>query len=111
MFGIGMNEILLVLVLALIVIGPKKLPEIAKMLGRGLAEFKRATEDFKSTIAEESRVTETHDQLLQEGKIRAPGARTDAASSVEENAVKAESASEEAEEKAVTEGRESSHDR
>jgi Tat protein translocase TatB subunit len=76
MFGIGMNELLLVLALALIIIGPKKLPEIAKALGRGLAEFKRATDEFKNTIAEESRVTETRDQLLRDGKIRAPGADT-----------------------------------
>ncbi len=72
MFGIGMNELLLVLALALIIIGPKKLPEIAKALGKGLAEFKRATEEFKNTINEESRVAETRDQLVREGKIQAP---------------------------------------
>ena len=50
MFGIGMSELLLVLALALIFIGPKKLPDIAKALGRGFAEFKRATEDLKSSF-------------------------------------------------------------
>jgi Tat protein translocase TatB subunit len=74
MFGIGMPELLLILALALIVIGPKKLPDIAKALGRGLAEFKRATDELKNTIHEESRVAETRDQLLKEGKIRPPGA-------------------------------------
>ena len=47
MFGIGMPELLLILGLALIVLGPKKLPELAKTLGKGLAEFRRATEDLK----------------------------------------------------------------
>ena len=50
MFGIGLPELLLILVVALVVIGPKKLPELAKSLGRGLAEFRRATEDLKETV-------------------------------------------------------------
>ena len=47
MFGIGGPELLLILVLALIVLGPKKLPELARTLGKGLAEFRRATDDLK----------------------------------------------------------------
>jgi TatA/E family protein of Tat protein translocase len=47
MFGIGMPELLLILAVALIVLGPKKLPELARALGKGLAEFRRATEDLK----------------------------------------------------------------
>jgi TatA/E family protein of Tat protein translocase len=50
MFGMGMPEILLILAIALIVLGPKKLPEIAKALGRGIAEFKKATQDFKEGL-------------------------------------------------------------
>jgi sec-independent protein translocase protein TatA len=50
MFGIGMPELLIIMVIALIVIGPQKLPELAKSLGKGLAEFKRATDDFKTSI-------------------------------------------------------------
>jgi len=73
MFGIGMPELLLILALALIVIGPKKLPDLAKALGRGMAEFKRATDEMKSTFNEEVRTAETRDKLLKEGKIRAPG--------------------------------------
>ncbi|MDF1554901.1 MAG: twin-arginine translocase TatA/TatE family subunit [Deferrisomatales bacterium] len=49
----GMTEILLVLALALIVIGPKKLPGLARSLGRGLAEFRRATDDLQRTIHQE----------------------------------------------------------
>ena len=51
MFGIGMPEMLLILAIALIVIGPKKLPDLAKSLGRAMREFKRATSDFKETLA------------------------------------------------------------
>ena len=47
MFGIGGPELLLILGLALIVLGPKKLPELARALGKGLAEFRRATDDLK----------------------------------------------------------------
>lgn len=73
MFGIGMPELLLILALALIVIGPKKLPDIARALGKGLAEFRRATDELKSSIQEESRTADTRDRLLREGKIQAPG--------------------------------------
>lgn len=47
MFGIGMQELLLILALALIVLGPKKLPELARALGKGMAELRRATEEVK----------------------------------------------------------------
>lgn len=50
MFGMGMPEILLILAIALIVIGPKKLPDIAKSLGKAMGEFKRATNELKDSI-------------------------------------------------------------
>ncbi len=65
MFGIGMPELLLIMALALIVIGPKKLPDIARALGRGLAEFRRATDDLKNTFNEETRNAENRDRIRQ----------------------------------------------
>jgi Tat protein translocase TatB subunit len=50
MFGLGMPEILLILAIALIVIGPQKLPELAKTLGRAMGEFKRSAQDLKRSI-------------------------------------------------------------
>lgn len=72
MFGIGMTELLLIGALALMVLGPKKLPEIARAMGRGFAEFKRATDEFKNTLQQESRVAETKERLLKEGKLTPP---------------------------------------
>lgn len=56
MFGLGMPEILLILAIALIVIGPQKLPEVAKMLGKAMGEFKRSAQDLKDSIDIETTV-------------------------------------------------------
>lgn len=50
MFGIGVPELLVILVVALVVLGPKRLPEVAKALGKGLAEFRRATSDLTEEL-------------------------------------------------------------
>jgi Tat protein translocase TatB subunit len=50
MFGIGMPEILVILAVALIVIGPKKLPELAKTLGKAFGEFRRSINDLKDSV-------------------------------------------------------------
>ncbi len=50
MFGLGFGEVVIILFIALLFIGPKKLPELAKSLGKGLKEFKKATSDFTAQI-------------------------------------------------------------
>ena len=56
MFGIGLPGILIILVIALIVFGPRKLPDLAKSLGKGLAEFKKASDELKSSIETDLKV-------------------------------------------------------
>ena len=58
MFGIGMPEMILILAIALIVIGPKKLPDLAKSLGRAMREFKKATNEFKETMQIDNELSE-----------------------------------------------------
>lgn len=50
MFGIGPLELVAILVVALLIFGPAKLPELARTLGRGLAEFRRASSDLRQTL-------------------------------------------------------------
>ena len=50
MFGIGMTELLVILAIALIVFGPKRLPELAKQLGKAMREFRKATDEVKENI-------------------------------------------------------------
>ena len=54
MFGMGVPEILLILAIALIVIGPKKLPDLAKSMGRAMREFKKATNELKESLEVET---------------------------------------------------------
>ena len=61
MFGIGMPELLVILGLALILIGPKKLPDLAKSLGKTMGELRKATDDLKETISEE--ITPIKDEI------------------------------------------------
>ena len=59
MFGpIGMPELLIILTLALIIFGPRKLPELGRSLGKSLGEFKRASNELRNTLDEEIRIEE-----------------------------------------------------
>jgi sec-independent protein translocase protein TatA len=59
MFGsIGMPELIIILTLALIIFGPRKLPELGRSLGKSLGEFKRASNELRNTLDEEIRIEE-----------------------------------------------------
>ena len=63
MFGsIGGPEILVIMVIALLVCGPRKLPELGKSLGRGLSEFKRASNDLRRSLEDELSLEERNDR-------------------------------------------------
>jgi len=64
----GMPELMLIFVVALLVFGPKKLPEIGKSLGRAMHEFKRATNEFKDNLENEVGTAEIKEDLLKQQK-------------------------------------------
>ena len=72
MFGIGSSELLVILVVALIVIGPSKLPDLMKTLGKGMAEFRRMSSDVKSTLEAEVDRAEREQKQAEAQKQQAP---------------------------------------
>jgi Tat protein translocase TatB subunit len=72
MFGIGMSELVIILIIALIVVGPKKLPELARTLGRGLAEFKRAANEARSVLDEEIHTYDHAPKTMDKKVLAAP---------------------------------------
>ena len=67
--SIGMPELIIIFVIALIIFGPKKLPELGRSLGRSLNEFKRASNELKNTLEEEVRIEEQREQRAAEKAV------------------------------------------
>ena len=81
MFGsIGMPELIIILVIALIIFGPRKLPELGKSLGRSLNEFKKASTDLQNTLEQEIKIEEQKENAAkakaEEKTASAPSIRT-----------------------------------
>jgi sec-independent protein translocase protein TatA len=86
MFGsIGMPELIIILVIALIIFGPRKLPELGKSLGRSLNEFKRASTDLQNTLEQEIRLEEQKERQVKDETVDAPS-QPDSGATVARNA-------------------------
>lgn len=76
MFGsIGGSEILLILLIALLVFGPRRLPEMGRTIGRTLSQFRRAATDFKHDLEREVHVEQRRDEIGPVSSVAAPVGR------------------------------------
>jgi Tat protein translocase TatB subunit len=69
MFGLGLGEILLILAIALIFIGPERLPDLARSLAKGYGEFRRSFDEVKNTIEKDMRALNVEEHLRQAKKV------------------------------------------
>jgi sec-independent protein translocase protein TatA len=72
MFGLGLPELIVIFVIALVVFGPKKLPDLGKSIGRAMAEFKKAQQEFQDSVQAEMREVEKTtnlDELKKLGRL------------------------------------------
>jgi sec-independent protein translocase protein TatA len=85
MFGsIGMPELIIILVIALIIFGPRKLPELGKSLGRSLNEFKKASQDLQNTLEQEIKIEEEKEKEQKEAQARPKPAEPERAAAHDE---------------------------
>ena len=68
MFGIGLPELIVIMIVALLVVGPSKLPELARSLGKTFQEFRRMADDVKETLEEETNNVNTSSEQKAENK-------------------------------------------
>ena len=86
MGSLGMQEIIIIFILALIVFGPRKLPELGKTIGKGLAEFKKASNELKQTWEDEVQLDkekETLSEIIKDSEIKPSEIIDDIKNSVE----------------------------
>lgn len=78
MFGIGFQELLIIAIIALLIVGPKKLPDLAKTLGKGFSEFRKATDDItddlKQTMQSDDEPKNSNNSLKTDHKESKPAA-------------------------------------
>ena len=83
MFGIGFNEILIILIIALLVIGPKKLPEIARALGKGYREFRKSFEDLEREFSIDENLDDEKEKF---DEVKVVGKKTEKSEKKDEEA-------------------------
>ena len=71
---LGMQELIIIFVIALLIFGPRKLPELGRSLGKSIGEFKRASNELRSTLEEEIRVEEQRDRTKEAAAATPPSA-------------------------------------